>query len=82
MKLRYPPRCKRTTPMNLTPTEPMLIRLTEDVGKLPAGFVYFLPRFESEILIMRRKAVAVADLAATADIKLTELECREAGLGA
>jgi hypothetical protein len=61
--------------------EPLLIRLLEPIGLLPAGsFVYELPRFESERLIMRRKATAVGKLSTLADIHLDEDECREAGL--
>jgi hypothetical protein len=61
------------------PLEPLLIRLTEDVSVLPKGFIYSLPRFDAEILIMRRKAVAVGKLGMMADITLTEDELAEAG---
>lgn len=63
------------------PLEPLLIRLLEPIGLLPAGsFVYELPRFESERLIMRRKATAVGNLGMMADITLTEDELAEAGI--
>jgi len=52
--------------------QPLLIRLTEDVGKLPAGFSYHLPRFEAELLIMRRKATAVGSLDASPDLIISE----------
>ena len=60
--------------------ESLLIRLTEDVGKLPAGFTYELPRFEAERLIMRRKATAVGTLGTMADLTLTQDECEDAGI--
>jgi hypothetical protein len=52
----------------------------EPVGNLPSGFMYSLPRFESEILIMRRKAVAVGSQGVIPDIVLTESELQEAGI--
>lgn len=80
MKLKFAPRYDRKTPIDLLTVKPLLIRLTEDVGKLPAGFVYELPRFEAERLIARRVATAVGKLGTIADISLTEAECREAGI--
>lgn len=53
-------------------TEPLLVRLTEDVGKLPAGFTYEVPRFEAERLIARRKAIAVGRLGTIADVVISE----------
>jgi hypothetical protein len=79
LKLKFAPHYK-STPVEF-PLEPLLIRLTEDVGPLPAGFTYELPAFESRRLIARRKAVAVGRLGTIPDVKLTEDECREAGLG-
>jgi hypothetical protein len=60
------------------PAPPMLIRLTEDVGKLPAGFVYELPAFEAKRLLTRRKATAVGMLRQTADLALTPEEYERA----
>jgi hypothetical protein len=87
MSRRYvqPPRNKPDTEPRTPsddPLEPLLIRLTEPVGNLPSGFTYSLPRFESEILIMRRKATAVGTLGVMADLTLTEDECAEADITA
>lgn len=79
MNLHFAPHFDRTT-IELPITDPLLIRLTEDVGNLPSGFVYELPRFEAERLIMRRKATAVGTLGTIADLTLTEQECLEAEL--
>lgn len=80
MKLKYPPHYK-SRPIKF-PLEPLLIRLTEDVGVLPAGpgFTYELPAFEAHRLIARRKAVAVGRLGALPDVTLNEQECLEAGI--
>jgi hypothetical protein len=52
---------------------PMHIRLTEDVGLLPAGFVVLVPHEEAIRLIARRKATAVgAYRQQSADVVLTE----------
>jgi hypothetical protein len=85
MSRRYvqPPRNKPDTEPRTPsddPLEPLLIRLMEPVGNLPSGFTYSLPRFESEILIMRRKAVAVGSQGVIPDIVLTESELQEAGI--
>jgi hypothetical protein len=85
MSRRYvqPPRNKPDTEPRTPsddPLEPLLIRLMEPVGNLPSGFMYSLPRFESEILIMRRKAVAVGSQGVIPDIVLTESELQEAGI--
>jgi hypothetical protein len=80
MKLKFAPHHDRAEPIVLPLCEPLLIRLTEDVGKLPAGFVYELPRFEAERLLHKRKAVAVGSIGTMADLSLTEDECEEAGL--
>jgi hypothetical protein len=61
-------------------TETICVRLLEDVGKLPAGYTYSLPRFEAARLCHRRKAVAIGSFSALADITLTEQECLEAGI--
>ena len=78
MNLHFAPHYDRT--IELPITDPLLIRLTESVGNLPSGFVYELPRFEAERLIIRRKATAVGTLGTIADLTLTEQECAEAGL--
>jgi hypothetical protein len=56
----------------------LLIRLTEDVGKLPAGFHYELPEREALALIARRKATAVGDTRQSADLVLTQDEIEAA----
>jgi len=57
------------------PAPPMLIRLTEDVGRLPAGFTYALSAFEAQRLIARRKAVALGGYKQqSADLALSEEE--------
>ena len=58
----------------------ILIRLTEAIGKLPAGFVYGLPQPEALALIARRKATAVGTIRTAPDLKLTTEEC-EAAIG-
>jgi hypothetical protein len=71
----------RTTPIELPICEPLLVRLTDDIGILPAGsLIYSLPRFEAEKLIMRRLATAVGTLGVMADLTLTEDEFAEAGI--
>lgn len=81
MKLRFPPKIERAVlEPSFYASHPLLIRLSEDVGKLPSGFVYELPRFEAERLIARRKATAVGSVGVIADLVLTEDECVEAGL--
>jgi hypothetical protein len=82
MSRRYvqPPRNKPDTEPRTPsddPLEPLLIRLLEPIGNLPSGFTYSLPRFESEILIMRRKAVAVGKLGTIPDLVLSEDELAE-----
>lgn len=56
----------------------LLIRLTEDVGKLPAGYTYELPEYETLALIARRKATAVGRTRQAADLVLTPEECEAA----
>jgi hypothetical protein len=60
-------------------TEPLLIRLTESVGKLPTGFIYELPRTLALALIHARHATAVGTFG-PADITPTEQECIDADL--
>jgi hypothetical protein len=61
-------------------TEPILVRLLEDVPPLPKGLVYSLPAYEATRLIYRRVATAVGSLSVLPDITLSEQECAEAGL--
>jgi hypothetical protein len=81
MKLKFPPRMERAV---LEPSfyaeHPLLVRLTENVGKLPAGFVYELPPRLAQTLIASRKAQAVGNFGIMADLSLTEDECVEAGI--
>jgi hypothetical protein len=56
------------------PAPPIHIRLTEDVGLLPAGFVVLVARDEAYRLIARRKATAVGALRQTADLHLSQAE--------
>jgi hypothetical protein len=70
----------RTTPIELPLTEPLLVRLTADVGKLPTGFVYSLPRSLAELLVLHRLATAVGTLGVIPDITLTEDEVAEVGI--
>jgi hypothetical protein len=58
----------------------LLIRLNEDVGKLPKGLVYRLPTDVSNALIMRRKATPVGDMAVFPDLDISEAELEDAGL--
>jgi hypothetical protein len=62
-------------------TEPLLIRTIENCGLLPKGFVFEIPRFEAERLIMRRKAIAVGTINTLPDLTLTEDDCIEAVIG-
>jgi len=83
MRLRFPKDSRKPRKgINMErPTPTMLIRLTEDVGKLPSGFVYELPAFEAQRLIARRMATAVGNFRGILpDLVLTEDECQEAGL--
>ena len=77
MRLKFP-RDSRTPRRRIgmsKPAPPMHIRLTEDVGLLPAGFVVLVAKDEAIRLIARRKAQPVgAYRAQTADITLTEEE--------
>lgn len=66
--------------MNHAVIEPLVIRLTADVGKLPEGFTYSLPRFQAERLLARRVAIVCGNLHTIPDVALTEEECQEAGI--
>jgi hypothetical protein len=58
----------------------LLVRLTEDVGKLTAGLAYRLPADVSNALIMRRKATPVGNMAVFPDLDVSEAELEAAGL--
>lgn len=58
----------------------LLIRLTEDVGRLPAGYHYELPEREALALIARRKGIAVGRTKQAPDLVLTPEDC-EAAIG-
>jgi hypothetical protein len=77
MRLKVP-RDSRTPRRRIGMSEeapPILVRLTESIGRLPAGFIYELPEHEALGLIMRRKATAVGRYREqTADLVLTEEE--------
>jgi len=71
MRLKFAPHYEPRT-IELPICEPLLCRLTEDVGNLPAGFTYELPRFETERLIARRKATAVGAIDTVPDLVISE----------
>jgi hypothetical protein len=56
----------------------LLVTLTEDVGRLPKGLVYRLPRSISLALIQRRAATPVASLDAFPDLDVSTDEELEA----
>lgn len=56
----------------------LLIRLTEQIGKLPIGFHYELPEREALALIARRKATAVGSTRQTADLVLSQEDYEQA----
>ena len=62
------------------PPPAILVRLTEDVGKLPAGLVYRLPTDVSNALIRRRKATPVGNWNTFPDLDVSEDELEIAGL--
>jgi hypothetical protein len=80
LKLKFAPHFDREAPIELPICEPLLVRLIENVGPLPSGFIYNLPRFEAEKLIRRKKATAVGMLGVMPDLTLTEDEVAEAGI--
>ena len=59
---------------------PLLIRLTQDCGLLPAGVTLQLPFRVSCSLIMRDLCTPVADFKATPDLVLSEEDLLHAGL--
>ncbi len=75
MKLKIPRNSHKRRHIGMSERPPaLLIRLTEDVGKLPAGFTYELPEREALALIARRKATVVGDTKQSADLVLTAEE--------
>jgi hypothetical protein len=58
----------------------LLVRLNEDVGKLPGGLAYRLPGAISHALIQRRLATPVGDLQTFADLDVSEAELADAGI--
>lgn len=58
----------------------LLVKLTEDVGKLPAGLVYRLPSNVAHALIRRRKATPIGDMGCFPDLDVSEAELEVAGL--
>ena len=58
----------------------LLVRLTEDVGKLPAGLVYRLPTNVANALIRHRKAIPIGNMGCFPDLDVSEAELEVAGL--
>jgi len=71
LKIKFAPHFEPRNPSEFL-EEPLLVRLTEDMGLLPANFTYHLPRFEAERLIARRKATAVGTLDTAPDLVIDE----------
>jgi hypothetical protein len=61
-------------PITLPLDRPILIRLRENLGLLPAGILLQLPQMVTLILIRRGLCSVVGTLAATADLVLTREE--------
>jgi hypothetical protein len=59
---------------------PLLITMTEPVGKLPTGFTFQLPHDTACSLIRRRLATPVADLDTVPDAIFDEDDMEHAGL--
>jgi hypothetical protein len=53
-------------------TQPIVIRLTEDLGKLPAGLSYHLPYELTLFLVRQRLADVIGDLTIVADVTVSE----------
>jgi hypothetical protein len=71
MRLKFPERSTET--LNITfPLTPLLIRLNDDVGKLPAGIVVSLPKQYAWSMIRRKLACVVGSLQAVPDITIDE----------
>jgi hypothetical protein len=73
MRLKFPERSTET--LNITfPLTPLLIRLNDDVGKLPAGIVVSLPKQYAWSLIRSKLASVVGSFNAVPDLTLDESE--------
>lgn len=66
-------------PEDLPPPQ-LLVRLTQDVGKLPTGLVYRLPTDVALALIRHRKATPVGNMGCFPDLDVSEAELENAGL--
>jgi hypothetical protein len=58
----------------------LLVRLNQDVGKLPKGLAYRLPSAVTHAFIARRLATPVGDLDTFADLELSEEELADVGI--
>jgi hypothetical protein len=67
-------------PITLPLDRPILIRLREPLGKLPAGILLQLPQMETLMIVRRGLCSVVGTLAATADLVLTRQELPDTGL--
>ena len=67
-------------PITLPLDRPILIRLRENLGLLPAGLLLQLPQMVTLMLIRRGLCSVVGTLAATADLVLTREELPDTGL--
>ena len=67
-------------PITLPLDRPILIRLRENLGLLPARILLQLPQMVTLILIRRGLCSVVGTLAATADLVLTREELPDTGL--
>jgi hypothetical protein len=61
-------------------TEPLLIRLTEDVGNVPAGITLELPCIEARALVRRGLGHIIGSLDAQAQIVMDEDDTEQSGL--
>lgn len=59
-------------PVTLPLTQPLLIRLRQDIGHVPAGITVELPKPEALSLIRRGHASVVGDLNATPALYVSE----------
>jgi hypothetical protein len=75
MKMKVPRGTYKRRKIGMSERPPaLLIRLTENVGLIPAHFTVELPEREALALIARRKATAVGSTRQTADLTLTHEE--------
>ncbi|MGA7524642.1 MAG: hypothetical protein WBW84_19485 [Acidobacteriaceae bacterium] len=61
-------------------TEPLLIRLTEDVAKVPAGITLELSNIEARALVRRGLAQVIGSLTAQAQIVMDDDDMERSGL--